>query len=186
MQANYLINGSDSRDGGKNVSKISLKQSAGDYSSFLIVYRAECDMTSAYEKAIDLLSRREHSRLELKQKLLQRDFCESEINDTLNKIAERNFQSDERFAQCYVIARKKAGFGPLKISAELHERGVAESIISAAINMNENEWREQIIAVWRKKFSHSSKDKAAQFRFLSSRGFSSDAINRLLFSIKEL
>ena len=139
-------------------------------------------MTTLKEKAIDYLSRREHSRLELKHKLLNKDFLETEIDETLNQLSTKNFQSDERFAECYVRARKQAGFGPLKIMAELKERGVSDAIISGVINVSDNEWREQMVSAWKKKFLNSTKDRAAQFRFLSSRGYVSETINKLLFS----
>jgi len=138
-------------------------------------------MTTSYDKAIDLLSRREHSRLELKRKLIQRDFPLEEINITLDQLTKKNFQSDERFTESYVRYRKEAGFGPLKITAELIERGISDALISAVIDLNANEWREQMITLWKRKFSDAMKDKSKQFRFLLSRGFSTEMINKLLF-----
>ena len=38
------------------------------------------------------------------------------------------------FAEEYVQARRKKGFGPIKISAELEKRGVNESLISNEID----------------------------------------------------
>ena len=141
-------------------------------------------MTKLREKAIDYLSRREHSRAELKQKLSAKNFSSEEINQTLDDLAARNFQSDERFAESYVRYRKQAGFGPLKIIAELRERGVDDVIISLAVDRYADDWREQMIDEWKKKFSSSSKikDKPAQFRFLVSRGYLTDAVNKFLFS----
>ncbi|MCX7121152.1 MAG: regulatory protein RecX [Gammaproteobacteria bacterium] len=138
-------------------------------------------MSTPYEKAIDYLSRREHSRLELKRKLRAKDFPEAEINNTLDQLIAKKFQSDERFTEAYVRYRKQAGFGPMKIAAELNERGVSDAIISAIINLNADEWRAKMISIWQKKFTNSSKDKSAQCRFLFSRGFPSEMINRFLF-----
>lgn len=137
-------------------------------------------MTTAYDKAIDYLSRREHSRLELKRKLRNKDFSSEEIDETLTKLTEKKYQSDERFAESYVRYRKQSGFGPLKIIAELRERGVAESIISTAVDMHSGEWHEQLINVWKKKFSDPNKEKAKQGRFLFSRGYSAESISKLL------
>ena len=143
-------------------------------------------MTTLRDKALDYLSRREHSRLELKQKLLTKNFSLEEINATLIDLTQRNFQSDQRFAESYVRHRKQAGFGPLKIMAELRERGVDDGLISAAIDLNNEQWREHLILVWQRKFSKSdrtSKDirkKHQQCRFLLSRGFCPEAIRKMV------
>ncbi len=76
-----------------------------------------------YNKALDLLSRREHSRKELFLKLINRFESQEEINLTLDKLEGKNLLSDSRFAEEYVQARRKKGFGPIKISAELDPMG---------------------------------------------------------------
>ena len=77
-----------------------------------------------YNKALDLLSRREHSRKELYLKLTKRFESKEDINFNLDRLEEKNLLSDSRFAEEYVQARRKKGFGPIKISAELEKRGV--------------------------------------------------------------
>ena len=76
-----------------------------------------------YNKALDLLSRREHSRKELYLKLTKRFESKEDINLNLDRLEEKNLLSDSRFAEEYVQARRKKGFGPIKISAELEKRG---------------------------------------------------------------
>ena len=88
-----------------------------------------------YNKALDLLSRREHSRKELYLKLTKRFESKEDINLTLDRLEEKNLLSDSRFAEEYVQARREKGFGPIKISAELEKRGVNESLISNEIDM---------------------------------------------------
>ncbi len=48
---------------------------------------------------MDLLARREHSRLELYQKLKQKKFEPNIINTELDKLSDEGLQSDERFAE---------------------------------------------------------------------------------------
>jgi len=137
------------------------------------------------EKSIDYLSRREHSRLELKQKLLLKNFSLDEINLELDFLISKDLQSDERFAHAYVRSRKQSGFGPRRIECELRERGISESLISAAVDARSTEWRNQMVSIFQRKFSESSKNKseqARQFRFLSQRGFPSEMITKFLFS----
>ncbi len=139
-------------------------------------------MATIREKSIDYLSRREHSRLELKQKLLIKQFSEQDINAELDFLISKDLQSDERFAHTYVRSRKNAGFGPKRIESELRERGVDEAVIAAAVDSRSPEWQTQMIAVWLRKFPHPSQNKAQQFRFLSYRGYTAEAINKLIFS----
>ncbi|OGT44416.1 MAG: hypothetical protein A3F13_01775 [Gammaproteobacteria bacterium RIFCSPHIGHO2_12_FULL_40_19] len=129
---------------------------------------------------MDYLSRREHSRLELKKKLLTKNFSESDINQVLQQLATENLQSDLRFSESYVRSRKLAGFGPKRIEIELHEHGVETKLIVASIDARSSEWHDQMRAVWQRKFDGSTKNQQQQFRFLFYRGYTSEAISKLL------
>ena len=71
--------------------------------------------TLVYNKALDLVSRREHSRFELMQKLNKR-FPETMpiIEEALDKLVVNNILDDERFVEMYLNARARKGFGPKK------------------------------------------------------------------------
>ena len=66
-----------------------------------------------YNKALDLVSRREHSRHELMQKLDKR-YPNSIpiIEDALDKLETNKILDDERFAEMYLNSRARKGFGP--------------------------------------------------------------------------
>lgn len=81
---------------------------------------------------MDLLARREHSRLELRRKLGGR-FDHAELEAAIELLAEENLQSDARFAFSYTRERMLRGFGPLRIENDLKQRGVADDSISAAL-----------------------------------------------------
>jgi len=51
----------------------------------------------AYQQAMGLLVRREHSRRELKQKLRQRGKEADEIDTALESLSRQDFQNDARF-----------------------------------------------------------------------------------------
>ena len=82
-----------------------------------------------YNKALDILSRREHSVLELKQKLQKKFDTEYVIEETISRLKKNNLLDDCRFSESYVVYRKRKGFGPIKISNELKLKGVAENLI---------------------------------------------------------
>ena len=62
--------------------------------------------TVVYNKALDLVSRREHSRHELMQKLNKR-FPETLpiIEEALDKLVLNNILNDKRFAEMYLNSR---------------------------------------------------------------------------------
>ena len=136
-----------------------------------------------YNKALDLLSRREHSRKELFLKLINRFESQEEINLTLDKLEGKNLLSDSRFAEEYVQARRKKGFGPIKISAELEKRGVYETLISKEIDKFDD-WEKIAELSFKKKFpngvSKDFRELQKQKNFLSNKGFTFYQIESVL------
>jgi regulatory protein len=140
--------------------------------------------TVIYNKALDLVSRREHSQYELIQKLNKR-FPETMpiIEEVVKKLAVNNILNDERFAEMYLNSRARKGFGPKKIEMELNFKKVDSSFIAIAIAEYES-WTENAQNELLKKFKgikptdYNSKMKQKQFLF--DRGFSSQIIERIL------
>ena len=140
--------------------------------------------TIVYNKALDLVSRREHSRHELRQKLNKR-FPETMpiIEEVLDKLVLNNILDDERFVEMYLNARARKGFGPKKIEMELYSKKVDSMLIGNAIEAYES-WAENAENELKKKFKgikptdYQSKMKQKQFLF--NRGFSTQIIERIL------
>ena len=137
-----------------------------------------------YNKALDLVSRREHSRHELKQKLNKR-FPETMpiIEEAIDKLAINNILDDERFAEMYLNSRARKGFGPKKIEMELYSKKVDSIFIGNAIEAYES-WTENAENELKKKFKGVEptdyKSKMKQKQFLFNRGFSTQIIERIL------
>jgi regulatory protein len=138
----------------------------------------------AYQTALHLLARREHSRVELNQKLMAKKYAELEIQAALTALAERNLQSDKRFAECYLRSRQQKGVGPLKIRQELGLRGISKEIIAELVQMADNAWFKLVRECWRRHFKgkkpENAPERAKQARFLTARGFTRDHINSLI------
>ena len=136
-----------------------------------------------YNKALDLLSRREHSRKELYIKLSKRFDCIDEINLTLDQLEENNLLCDSRFTEEYVHSRRRKGFGPVKISMELEKRGVKDSLISSEIDKF-NDWDKLAELSFKKRFpdgaSKNFKELQKQKNFLTNKGFSFYQIESVL------
>ena len=128
-----------------------------------------------YNKSLDILSRREHSKKEILDKLSKKFSNLDLIELTIQKLEDNNLINDARFSEHYVAARKRKGFGPKKISYELLSKGVESFIANEAI-LESGEWEELAHQVFNKKFrdgvSVDFKLKAKQKNFLINRGFS--------------
>jgi regulatory protein len=129
--------------------------------------------------ALRLLARREHSRLELKRKLLSKQFPADLIDSTLAMLSEKGWQDDQRFAEMYVRARIERGDGLLKLQMKLRECGLSEALMAQTLPTDDAFWREHIQRKWGKKCDLSTKDfarRAKDIRFLQSRGFTLEQI----------
>ena len=128
-----------------------------------------------YNKALDILSRREHSVHELKLKLHKKFEAISEIEEVITKLESNNLLNDFRFAETYARIRKRKGFGPNKIHYELTNKGIKESISNEIISA-ENGWGDSALQAFKKKYkdgiSEDTKERLKQKNFLHNRGFS--------------
>ena len=140
------------------------------------------------KKAMDYLSRREHSRYELYKKISAHNFDRDLINQELDLLIEDGLLSDERFVEAFIYFRKKKGKGPLKISSELRDRGADESLINKYIEEIENsEWLESAEQVVEKKLGNAKQldydNQLKMMKFLNNRGFTIDQVK---ITIKKL
>ena len=135
---------------------------------------------TVYNKALDIVSRREHSEKEIKNKLLEKFDAPEIIEQVVLKLIENNLINDIRFAEMYVLIRKRKGFGPKKIQFELMARGIDDSISSLVIT-EEGSWKEAAQKAFNKKFKNGAskefKERNKQKTFLQNRGFSFEEID---------
>jgi regulatory protein len=129
----------------------------------------------AYNKAIDYLSRTEHSQKDLILKLSKKNFEAEIIQAVLNQLIEENKQSDARFAQDYAYFKSERGYGPLRIQQELAQHGIADNLIQETLRNANTDWKILAENVRIKKFGPTlPKDypeKCKQMSFLQYRGF---------------
>ena len=135
-------------------------------------------------RALNLLARREHSRLELARKLRQRGMAGADLEQVLDELAAARLLSDTRFAEEYVRSRAGRGYGPVRIRAELRERGIDDAGIQAALAELGEDWCQQARAARQRRFGAEPpadlKERARQSRVLQQRGFSPEQIRQAL------
>ena len=127
---------------------------------------------------MDYLSRREHATLELTQKLISKGYEDDEVIAALERLSDQGLLSDARFTEAFINQRINRGSGPLKIRAELRQKGVSDAMIAEFLDERDPLWRETAQEVRSKKYGSELpadlKEKARQSRFLQSRGFSTE------------
>jgi regulatory protein len=132
--------------------------------------------SKCYSAGLKMLMRREHSRLELFQKLQTKGFDVDVVNNSISKLVGQNYQSDDRFSEEFIQMRFNQGKGPVKIASELKMRGINTFDLSVF------DWFQLAKEIRQRKFGDLSsldfKETAKQKRFLQSRGFTLDQINQ--------
>ena len=139
--------------------------------------------------ALDLLSRREHTRRELGGKLKAKGFLSAEIDELLDRLENEGLQSDARYTESYVHSRRQRGFGPLKIKLELRDRGVSVDLVDAFVDADHQVWLDTARREYAKKFGDRAADESLQeqarrVRFLQLRGFTGDIIRETLAPVR--
>ncbi len=132
---------------------------------------------NAREAALALLSRRDHSCLELRQKL-SRHFAQDEITEVLDGLQQQGYLDDLRFA-CGYVRYAGGRFGVHRLRGDLQRRGVSVHHIDDALaaELSAPEWCRALV-VLKKKYKTvpmADKMRAQAGRFLQSRGFAETA-----------
>jgi regulatory protein len=132
-------------------------------------------------RALQLLTRRDYSRAGLQAKLAPHAESEEDLTRVLDALQAERLLSDCRYATQRVAARGRR-YGDARLRQELRQQGVSDADIAAALPEAGDE-AERCRAIWAKKFGHPPKtaeERAKQMRFLQYRGFSGDAIRRVM------
>ena len=131
-------------------------------------------------RALGLLARREHSKAELARKLRQKGCAVDEIETGLQQLQADGYLSDRRFTEAYVNMRMNRGYGPMRILAELREKGVAGELANEFLNHETLDWFAVLQRQYNKKFGEVAvtdrQDKAKRIAYLQARGFRLDLI----------
>jgi len=142
----------------------------------------EKDYQRARLSAMNMLARREQSRKELENKLGTR-FEADVINRVLDDLKSEGLQSDQRFLESFVSSRINRGQGPLKISYELRNKGIAMEAIADQLEPYAENWLEIAKDVLERKFGEEPpadyKERQKRQRFIASRGFPNDVCYKL-------
>ena len=153
-------------------------------------------------RALRLLSSREYSRKGLAAKLqesmvrsmkknlsandaepkLAATDVTKQIEAVLDDFEARGWLSDERFAEA-LVRRRSERYGARKIQDELLQAGVDPTKTSTLMQGLRETERERAQELWQRKFgvlAEDQKERARQYRFLASKGFSADVVSKIV------
>ncbi len=143
---------------------------------------------SAMNTAVRLLTRRDHTRFEIIQKLGQRGFDGGVIDRVLVECRRLDYIDDERTARVYIDQLARRGFGFRRIRFELRKKGLTGERFEIILNehlaeIDEHEIARKVMLKKMKSFESvedPQKRRDKMYRFLYSRGFDASAISELI------
>ena len=137
--------------------------------------------TDLWNKSLDILSRREHSVSELKNKLIRFNPDSDDLRDVIERLITSNFLDDKRFASAFIRSKAESGYGPNYISQYLTKKGIPSDKYD--MHSLDIEWEDRCLTQFNKKRRNKQinfKEKEKILRFLAYRGFSYEIIKNAL------
>ncbi len=116
----------------------------------------------AYNYAVSLLSRRDHSEKELMEKLSRKGYTDG-AEAAIEKLRNSGYVSDERFAKLYVRElRSLKKYGKRRIEQELYRKGIDRDIISEVLDETDFDENELVALIERKYSRYLGDEKGIQ------------------------
>ena len=136
------------------------------------------------DRARRLLATREHSRMELTRKLRARGFDDAGIARALDRLVAEGALDEDRMVEQYIAERAAKGFGPLRIRAELYDKGLPDTLLDPHLDAMRDDWVDYLAEIYDRRFGSEPPPDRAEYarrgRFLEQRGFPSEMIRRFL------
>lgn len=159
---------------------ITLGEELSNYDEIL----SEVLIPRAKKRAMHLLEKMDRTKADIRSKLRRNGYPDEAINAAIEYIESYNYLNDERYAYMYVRnycnSRSRN-----RIMQDLYRKGVDKDTINDAIESEYSVDEEELIKMYIIKRGYdvdnaSMKDRDKMFRFLISKGFPLDEIQRLI------
>jgi len=139
--------------------------------------------------ALRFLALRPRSCKEVSEKLVEKGFIPSVIENVVTYLIDYGYLNDPKFAESlavHLLENKKLGFA--RVGATLRERGLSPELVKATISQLQQNYSEEKTAlqIMKRRFSNfnvpqaTPKDKNRLVQFLRRRGFSWETISHVL------
>jgi len=150
--------------------------------SLLVNVKQKADEKNAFDYAVKYLSRYSVTAKRLKQKLYEKEYNKSVVENAAARLLDLKYLDDYAFAE-NLVASKSKKLGKRRLKSELLNKGVGSDIIDEVLETLDNDdMFDTAITVAEKWYrSHelvTIQDSQKFFRFMAYRGFDYDLINR--------
>lgn len=143
---------------------------------------------SALNAAVRLLTRRNHAREELAEKLRLRGFPEDAVTEALSACERYGYLNDAETARQFFGELRRKGNGPLKMRQKMARRGLTGDVVDRMLDAyaggtEERDAARRQFEKRRLRFDRESdprKRREKIYRFLNGRGFTGEVIRELL------
>ena len=139
--------------------------------------------SSVYKKALQYLARREHTRNQLRQKLLRHAEAD-EADEVLDQLERDNFLSEGRYLASYIETQVRKLYGPERIIAGLCHQGYDRSVAERSLREASVDWLARARRCYTNRFPEAQtmddRERHRRIRFLRSRGYHEDTIRSIL------
>ena len=118
----------------------------------------------------------------MQRKLAPHEETPGELAAVLDKLAAKDLQSDQRAIDS-LVHRRSAKLGTQRLRQEMQTKGMDPQAVAQAVALLRTSEQARALEVWRKKFGSPAAtpaERAKQVRFLAGRGFSGEAIARVV------
>ncbi|WP_354624443.1 regulatory protein RecX [Psychromonas sp. MME2] len=141
------------------------------------------DIEGVRRSALWHLSRRDHSEMELRQKLARKSDNQQWVDDVISECFHYGYLDDNRFVNNFIRACQQKGFAKNRIIQALQRKGIESDLIASTLLDNQFEYITSAIHSLNIKFPHhiaSPHLKQKAMAFLQTKGHSFDDIQRAI------
>ncbi len=150
--------------------------------SLLVSVKQKADEKNAFDYAVKYLSRYSVTAKRLKQKLYEKEYNKSVVENAAARLLDLKYLDDYAFAE-NLVASKSKKLGKRRLKSELLNKGVGSDIIDEVLETLDNDDMFYTAMTVAEKWYRSHElvtiqDSQKFFRFMAYRGFDYDLINR--------
>lgn len=151
----------------------------------LLEYQKASEFGKLYQRALEWVLVRPRSEKEaydyLYKKVYEKKLDKNYINNILEKLKDRKYLDDFKFAEWYVENRfVKKGVSARRLRMELMKKGVEKSIIEEILSASDRNDKDEILKIIAKKRAKYDDEKL--IAYLCRQGFSFELANELVRS----
>lgn len=151
----------------------------------LLEYQKASEFGKLYQRALEWVLVRPRSEKEaydyLYKKVYEKKLDKNYINNILEKLKDRKYLDDFKFAEWYVENRfVKKGVSVRRLKMELMKKGIEKSIIEEILSASERNDKDEILKIIAKKRAKYTDEKLIQY--LCRQGFSFELVSELVRS----